>query len=59
MICPNCGGLGARSAIAGHCFDIDGGMWHLPGECNAPEHPGGNCCPRCPTCNGTGRVEPR
>lgn len=54
--CHRCGGKGARSAIAGHCFDIDGGLWHEPGQCKAPECHGGRCCPKCSTCDGTGRL---
>jgi hypothetical protein len=51
--CEDCNGKGARSAVAGHCFDIDGGLWHGPGECHscAP-----SCCPPCPTCGGRGTL---
>lgn len=54
--CPDCNGTGAVSAIAGHCFDIDGGLWHAPGECTAPEHLHRPCCPPCETCDGTSFV---
>lgn len=31
--------------IAGHCFDIDGGLWHEPGQCvGAPVNCNGKCC---------------
>lgn len=60
--CWRCGGKGALSAIAGHCFDIDGGLWHEPGKCTAPEcggqrawGGGGRCCKPCHSCNGTGQ----
>lgn len=32
--------------IAGHCVDIDGYYWHLPGECPGPPV---NCDGRCCT----------
>lgn len=54
--CARCRGKGAVSAIAGHCFDIDGGLWHEPGECKAPEHRERQCCPPCRSCAGKGVI---
>jgi hypothetical protein len=64
--CEDCRGKGAREATAGHCFDIDGGLWHEPGTCKAPEcgYDGDRplkvprCCPPCSTCGGSGRGYP-
>lgn len=55
MTCAVCRGLGSPWAVAGHCFDIDGGLWHLPGECTAPECRDRPCCAPCLACGGSGR----
>lgn len=52
--CWRCNGKGARRAVAGHCFSIDGDLWHLPGECTSCG--GGSCCPKCQSCDGTGQI---
>jgi hypothetical protein len=36
---------GAYFGRAGHCFDIDGNLWHEPGACRgAPDNCSGKCC---------------
>jgi protein gp37 len=36
-----------ESGTPGHCRDIDGGYWHLPGKCSgAPNNCSGRCCQR-------------
>lgn len=55
VTCERCDGKGALSAIAGHCFDIDGGLWHEPGKCTQCGAGRGRlCCPPCSSCHGTG-----
>lgn len=49
MNCIRCMGQGTTSTIHGHCTDIDGGRWHDIGSCC-----GGQCCPPCSDCQGTG-----
>lgn len=38
--------------IAGHCYDIDGQLWHQPGECSMG---GCKCCARCDYTSELGR----
>lgn len=36
-----------EAGVAGHCVDIDGGRWHAPGTCRAPECGVPEGPPRC------------